>query len=162
MTGVAAAASDKNITYNVISLVPNNQTLGVIVDDSFYPLTGTSDVSTLLHYGDAPISTSGYKYAFAQSDNNQIIETENFTRTNNENETTLNEYYGRAWNSYDKLKELPTILPPLPIINRIESDLHIENEIPTIHLFGSQEDIDNIHNNQMSDIDIHLNMTYIR
>ncbi|MBM6383957.1 MAG: hypothetical protein JSY10_08170 [Paenibacillus sp.] len=137
MTSVAAAASNKNITYNVISLVPNNQTLGVIVDDSFYPLTSTSDVSTLLRYDEAPTSTSEYKYVFAQSDNNQIIETEKFSRTINENETKLNKCYGRAWNSYDKIKKLPTILPPLPIINRIESDLHIENEISTIHLLGN-------------------------
>lgn len=162
MTAVAAATLDKNITYNVVSAVPNDQIIGVIVDDNFYPLTHTNEASTLLRYGKAPVPKSKYKYAFARADSNEIIHSENFTRTNNEDKDTLNEYYGRSWNTYDKLKKLPAILPPLPIINRIESNLHVEGRIPTIHFFGNQTEIDSIHDNQMLDTKIQLNMTYIR
>ncbi|KAI8641497.1 coth protein-domain-containing protein [Parasitella parasitica] len=60
------------------------------------------------------------------------------------------------------LTQLPTIMEPLPIINRIKSDLHIDGEIPTIHITGSQSAIDNLHANNYADIDVSdLNMTYI-
>ncbi|KAI7879856.1 coth protein-domain-containing protein [Mucor mucedo] len=158
---VVAAGPTKNITFNVISLVPNNQALGVIIDEKVYPLTKVNEASTLLHYGDAPSPSSGYKYAILQKDTNQVIESENFTRENSPSESTLNEYYGRSWNSYNNLTKLPLIMEPLPIINRIESDLHIDNEIPTVHFYGDQAQIDNLHNNQMEDIDVNLNMAYI-
>lgn len=137
--------------------------MGVLVDDQVYPLTSVSDDSTLLHTGEAPLSSSGYyRYALILKDNYSIAESENFTRTNNgSSDSTLNEYYGRSWNSW-ALDELPTILPPLPIIDRIESDLHIDGEIPTIHIIGNQTEIDTMHANQSEDVDIYLNMTYIR
>lgn len=157
MTTVIAAS---NITYNVISLVPDNTTVGVIIDSQVYPLTTVSDDSNLLHIGQAPAADL-YKYALLFKENSTIIETESFSR-NGTNEDTLNEYYGRSWNSWT-LNEIPTILPPLPIIDRIESKLHVDGEIPTIHLTGNQTAIDYMHANQESkDIDIYLNMTYIR
>lgn len=77
------------------------------------------------------------------------LQTENFTRTlTNETESTPNDYYRVSWN-YFALPEIPGILP-LPIIHRIKSDLHIHNKIPTIH------------HNQTADINVNLNMTYIR
>lgn len=159
---VVAAGPGKNITFNVISLVPNNQTLGVIIDEKVYPLTEISEASALLHYGEAPAPTSGYKYAILQKDNNQVITSENFTRENIPDKSTLNEYYGRSWNSYSNLTKLPSILSPLPIINRIQSDLHIDNEIPTIHFYGNQAQIDNMHNNQLEEIDVAISMAYVR
>lgn len=141
-------------------MVPSNTTLGVIIDSQVYPLTTVSDCSTLLHIGEAPAADS-YKYALLFKDNNTIIESESFTR-NGTSEDTLNEYYSRSWNSWS-LDKIPTILPSLPTINRIESKLHIDGEIPTIHLTGNQTEINYIHANQQSkDIDIYLNMTYIR
>lgn len=154
-----AIASSSNITYNVVSLVPSNTTVGVIIDNQVYPLTTISDDSTLLHSGEAP-SSSSYQYALLLKGDNSVIETESFTR-NGSKEDTLNEYYGRAWNSRT-IDKIPAILPPLPIINRIESDLHIAGEIPTIHFIGNQTEIDYMHANQRTDIDVHLKMTYIR
>jgi hypothetical protein len=142
--------------------VPSNQTVGVIVDDQLYPLTSVNEASTLLHTGEAPMASTGYRYAVLLKDNYSVIDQETFSRQPVINASeTLNEYYGRSWNSMT-LSKLPTIMSPLPIINRLDSDLHIDGEIPTIHLFGNQSAIDYIHGNQQSDIDITLNMTYIR
>lgn len=156
--GVVATS---NTTYNVISLVPSNQTLGVVIDNVVYPLTSVSDSSALLHSGEAPYADS-YKYAVLLKSDNSILESESFTRNGTNNDATLNEYYGRSWNSRT-LDKMPSILPPLPIIDRIDSDLHIDGEIPTIHFIGNQTAIDYLHANQQSDdIEVYLNMTYIR
>lgn len=152
------------MTYKVVSLVSENQTIGVIVDNEIYPLTSTDDASTLLHKGKAPIANTSYKYAIIDKENStNIIDQENFSRDPITNSSkTLNEYYGRSWNS-KTLKQVPTIMDPLPIINRINSDLHIDGEIPTIHITGNQTAIDYIHANAESDIDITgLNLAYIR
>ncbi|KAI7879854.1 coth protein-domain-containing protein [Mucor mucedo] len=159
---VVAAGPTKNITFNVISLVPNNQTLGVIINEKVYPLTKVNEASNLLHYGEAPSPSSGYKYAILQKDTNQVIENEDFTRKNSPSKSTLNEFYGRPWNTFTNLTKLPSIFEPISINNRIESNLHIDNEIPTVHFYGDQAQIDNLHSNQMEDIDISLSMAYLR
>ncbi|KAG1122505.1 hypothetical protein G6F42_011415 [Rhizopus arrhizus] len=162
IVGIASVTASSNITYKVVSLVPDNQTLAVIVDESVYPLTTISESSFLLHTGEAPIATSSYQYAILEKNNeSNVIEKENFTRTPVTEDSTLNEYYGRSWNSMN-LTQLPRILGPLPIINRIESKIHIEGEIPTIHFTGNQTAIDYIHANQALDIDVEgMKMTYI-
>ncbi|GAN05825.1 conserved hypothetical protein [Mucor ambiguus] len=155
-------ATASNITYNVVSLQPNNQTIAVIVDDQVYPLASVSKKSQLLHTGDAPAAASGYKYAVIDKANpSNIIDQESFTRAPVTEDKTLNEYYGRFWNTMN-LTQLPTIMDPLPIIDRIESKLHIDGEIPTIHITGNQSAIDNMHKQQYADIDVEgLSMTYI-
>ncbi|KAI7892714.1 coth protein-domain-containing protein [Mucor mucedo] len=157
-----AAIHATDITYKVISLVPNGETVAVIVNNHIYPLTNANSNSSLLHFGEAPAPNNGdYKYVIIENENNQIVESENFTRTISDGTTsTPNDYYGRSWNYFD-LPEMPDILPSLPIIHRIQSKLHIHNEIPTIHFYGDQSLVDMIHQNQTADIDIHLNMTYI-
>lgn len=143
--------------------MPDNQTLAVIVDENVYPLTSISESSFLLHTGEAPIATSSYQYAILEKNNeSNVIEKEHFTRTPVTEDSTLNEYFGRSWNSMN-LTQLPRIMDPLPIINRIESKIHIEGEIPTIHFTGNQTAIDYIHANQALDIDVEgMKMTYIR
>ncbi|KAL7332819.1 hypothetical protein PS15p_201814 [Mucor circinelloides] len=160
---IASVAATSKMTYKVVSLVSENQAIGVIVDNEIYPLTSTDDASTLLHKGKAPISNTFYKYAIIDKENTtNIIDQESFSRDPITNSSkTLNEYYGRSWNS-KKLKQVPTIMDPLPIINRVNSDLHIDGEIPTIHITGNQTAIDYIHANAESDIDITgLNLAYI-
>lgn len=161
---IASVAASSNMTYKVVSLVSDNQTIGVIVDDEIYPLTNVDDASALLHKGKAPIASTAYKYAILDKDNTtNIIEQESFSRDPITNSSkTLNEYYGRSWNS-KTLDQLPTIIDALPIINRIDSDLHIDGEIPTIHITGNQTAIDYIHANAQSDIDVTgLTLAYIR
>ncbi|CEP13687.1 hypothetical protein [Parasitella parasitica] len=162
VTATSAVAAASNITYTVVSLQPSNQTIGVIVDNQVYPLSSVSDNWQLLHSGEAPVATSGYKYAVLDKLNTAtIVEQESFTRKPVTDDSTLNEYYGRSWNTMN-LTQLPTIMDPLPIIDRIKSNLHIDGEIPTIHITGSQSSIDNMHSNNYADLDVSdLNMTYI-
>lgn len=162
VTSVAAAASS-SITYNVVSLQSDNQVMGVIVDGKSYPLTSVSKESKMLHSGKAPVATSWYKYALLDKANtSNIVGQEDFNRNPVTDDNTLNEYYGRSWNTMN-LTQLPTIMDPLPIINRIKSNLHIDGEIPTIHITGNQSAIDYIHANNYKDIDVNgLRMTYIR
>ncbi|KAL0136300.1 coth protein-domain-containing protein [Mucor lusitanicus] len=160
--GIASVAASSNITYKVVSLVPDNQTLAVIVDENVYPLTSVSEHSSLLYTGQAPIASTSYKYAILEKNNtSNILERENFTRNPVTEDSTLNEYFGRSWNSMN-LTQLPRIMDPLPIINRINSKIHIEGEIPTIHFTGNQTAIDYIHAHQQLDIDVEgMKMTYI-
>ena len=161
VTSVVAAAS--NVTYNVVSLQPSNQIIGVIVDNQVYPLTSVSKKSHLLHTGEAPAAASGYKYAVLDKVNtSNIVDQESFIRNPVTDDSTLNEYYGRSWNTMN-LTQLPTIMDPLPIIDRIKSDLHIDGEIPTIHFTGNQSAIDYMHANQYANVEASdLRMTYIR
>ncbi|KAI9481057.1 MAG: coth protein-domain-containing protein [Benjaminiella poitrasii] len=163
-TAIAGAAAavipSSNVTYSVVSFVPNNETVSVLVDGELYPLTSMNEVSTLLHTGEAPIANTGYKYAIVNKSNNSvIIDEESFTRIPI-SANTFNEYYGRSWNTKPLVK-LPVVMNPLPVINRIESDLHIDGQIPTIHITGNQTAVDYIHSNPLQDTDIVLNMTYI-
>lgn len=163
VAGIASVAASSDITYKVVSLVPDNQTLAVIVDENVYPLTSVSEQSSLLHTGKAPIATTNYQYAILEKNNtSNVLERENFTRNPVTEDSTLNEYFGRSWNTMN-LTQLPRILEPLPIINRIESKIHIEGEIPTLHFTGNQTAIDYIHAHQQLDIDVEgMKMTYIR
>ncbi|KAI9484207.1 MAG: coth protein-domain-containing protein [Benjaminiella poitrasii] len=153
------SAAVTNIQYKVISLVPNNETVGVIVDDKLYQLTAVSESAILLHTGEAPIASRGYKYAILSKNDSTIVREESFTRSP-ANYDTINEHYGRSWNR-KQLNQLPTIMNPLPIIHRIESDLHIDGQIPTIHIIGNQTALDEIHSKRNEDIEIKMNMTYI-
>lgn len=152
------ATSAANVTYNVISLTNSTQSMGVVVDDKIYPLS-IKENTYLLHTGEAPIASQGYSYAVLEK--GDIVNPENFTRAPVESDT-VNEYFNRTWNKWE-LDKLPVILPSLPIINRIESDLHIDGQIPTIHFVGNQSALDYMHDNQANeDIEVSVNMTYIR
>jgi hypothetical protein len=132
--------------------------MGVLVDGQIYSLS-PSDESSILHTGEAPVAKNGYSYTILDEIN--IVSKESFSRSPSSS-NTQNEYYNRPWNKWD-LKKLPIVLPELPIINRIESDLHIDGEIPTIHFVGNQDDLDKMHRNQTSsDLSVHVKMTYIR
>ncbi|KAG2193331.1 hypothetical protein INT47_012478 [Mucor saturninus] len=159
-TRLNKSKSISSIQYSVISLISKNQNLGVIVDDQVYPLSNNNESTPLLHRGQAPISSTGYKYAIISS--HQVLDIENFTRPCPSDNIQTNDYYGRPWNSYPNLTRLPTLLPPLDIMDRIQSDLHIENEIPTIHLYGNQTGIDYMHHHQLDrTVRIELHMVYI-
>jgi hypothetical protein len=147
-----------NIVYSVVSLTNQTHTMGVLVDNQIYPLS-PSEESSIFHTGNAPVAKKGYSYAILKGKN--IVTKEGFSRSPSSSDTK-NEYFNRSWNKWD-LKKLPIVLPKLPTINRIESDLHIEGEIPTIHFVGNQEALDKMHKNQTSsDSSIVVKMTYIR
>jgi hypothetical protein len=153
-----AAVSTANIVYSVISLTNHTHTMGVLVDNQLHPLS-PSEESDILHTGEAPVAKKGYSYTILDGSN--IVSKEGFSRSPSSSDTK-NEYYNRSWNKWD-LKKLPIVLPKLPIINRMESDLHIDGEIPTIHFVGNQDTLDKIHKNQLNnDLSVDVKMTYIR
>ncbi|KAK4512107.1 uncharacterized protein ATC70_013350 [Mucor velutinosus] len=155
-------STPSQVTYKVVQQVPENHTLGVIVDnDKLYPLSAADSISTLYHTGEAPRPILGYRYAIIDKNRAIIIEQENFLRNPVIEDSTLNEYYNRAWNMMP-VEKLPVIMEPLPILNRIRSDLHLEGQIPTIHITGNQTAIDIIHHNAREDIRVpNIKMTYI-
>ncbi|KAG0174779.1 hypothetical protein DFQ28_008635 [Apophysomyces sp. BC1034] len=59
------------------------------------------------------------------------------------------------------IAKLPNVLPPLPSINRIQSDLHIAGQIPTLHFSGDQAEIDHMQANIIGQDKVLTNMTYI-
>ncbi|KAG2215194.1 hypothetical protein INT46_001470 [Mucor plumbeus] len=145
------------INYNVISLLNETHSMGVSIENVTYPLTPNENTS-ILHTGQAPIATSGYRYVKITKENNNT-EIEPFLRAPSQNDT-VNEFFKRSWN-YKELTQLPTMFEPLPAIKRINSQLHRDGEIPTIHLTGNQTLIDMMHNSSGTDIDVPTNMTYI-
>lgn len=139
--------------------MPSDYTTGVMVDGQVYPLEVQRE-SSLYFSGEAPAAMNGYSYAILNNQN-AVIETENFMRSPVIDGETYNEYYNRSWNYMD-LAQLPAVLEPLPIINRIDSDLHIDGQIPTIHITGDESAIYDIHSTPLQKKDIDVRMTYIR
>ncbi|KAI8880086.1 coth-domain-containing protein [Backusella circina FSU 941] len=145
----------RNITYNVVASLPeSNMSLFVIVDNVSFPLQSSSGI---LFKGEAPAAKYGYQYALFKND--EISVSEPFLR-DPISENTVNEFFNRSRNTYD-ISPLPQVFPSIPIINKIKSDLHKDGQISTIHLWGEQAEVDNLHNNQLDDIKVKLNMDYI-
>ncbi|KAL0092373.1 coth protein-domain-containing protein [Phycomyces blakesleeanus] len=155
-TVLSVANAKKQITYNVVSLEGGQQDMSVIVDNVSYPLVPSAEVP-ILYTGSAPVASHGYKYAIGTGRNS--MKAESFTRKKT-NETTPNETFGRSWNTR-KVKTVKPIFPPLQAIDRLDSPLHIDGEIPTVYLSGIQSELDNMHINAMQDITIPINFTYI-
>lgn len=151
------AVNAQNITYNVIAAPgSSSQTVAVVVDDISWPLVASSGI---LYQGEAPVAKQGYHYAILE-ENKQVSSSEGFSRTP-VNSNTDNEFFNRPLNTY-QVATLPQVLSPLDSINRITSDLHLHNQIPTIHIWGNETAVNSLHENQSEDIDVELNMTYIR
>lgn len=129
----------------------------VIVDKVVFPLLIVT--SGIIHRGEAPSAKIGYTYAYVNTMSNAVQISEPFSRSPLKEEKTLNEFFNRTISTYD-VYSLPQVLEPLHNIHRIQSDLHIENQIPTIHLYGNTSATDYLHANQQEDIDIKLTMTY--
>ncbi|KAI8881326.1 coth-domain-containing protein [Backusella circina FSU 941] len=130
--------------------------VAVVVDNTSFPLQASDN--SILFSGEAPAAESGYHYTILK--NNQVNTSESFLREPVTDENTVNEFFNRSKNTHE-LAPLPQVYSPLPIIDRIKSDLHIEGQIATVHLWGNQTDIDHLHDNQSEDLDIKLNMDYI-
>lgn len=132
--------------------------MGVIVDNVTYPLKPNQNAS-ILYSGEAPIAQSGYRYVKIEKANNNT-QVEPFFRNATQN-STVNEFFNRTWNSLN-LSQLPTVYPPLEPIHRIQSKLHIDGQIPTIHVIANQTQIDAMHaSNSTEDISVMTNVTYV-
>ena len=127
----------------------------VVVDDQQYPLTQSSE-SRIVYTGTAPVAESGYQYAKASG--SSILEREPFTRDPAESDT-IYEFYNRTQNTWD-IPSVPSLYDPL--FNRVDTDLHLEGQVGTIHIYGNASGMDHMHTDILDDITIVTNMTYIR
>ncbi|CEP14944.1 hypothetical protein [Parasitella parasitica] len=154
----AISGQGKDIRYNVIASPESpNMSVAVVVDNNTYIL-GASESATLLYSGNAPIAQVGYHYAIVNSAN-QIHATEAFSRAPFQGESTENEFFNRSLSTH-QLSSLPQVYKQMPYVNRIESDLHILNQIPTIQIWGNQTEIDMLHKEQLQDLKFKFNVTY--
>lgn len=148
----------QEIIYNVVALADGDSTVAVVVDDKIYPLSPALEDDILLHSGKAPAANQHYYYA--KTKQNSIIERESFTR-DPVHDQTPNEFYNRSKNNWP-IRKLPKVYKDLPVINRIKTELHRTGEIPTIHFQGNQAEMDKMHTNVFDDINVMVNVTYIR
>lgn len=156
----AQQQQQNNITYSVIASPESaDASVVVVVDNTTWPLNAASS-SSILYQGEAPVAQSGYHYAIVDG-NKQVNATEGFSRAPIvDGKQTVNEFFNRSLNSY-QFSSLPQVLPLLPVINRVKSDLHIQGQIPTMHIWGNETAVNYLHQNQLEDVDVELNLTYI-
>ncbi|RCI04257.1 hypothetical protein CU098_001162, partial [Rhizopus stolonifer] len=142
----------------VIGVVNETYTMAVSVDNVTYPLSAND--APVLFTGQAPIAQSGYRYIKLNKQDNNTASMESFLRQPVDM-NTVNEFFNISWNSR-KIAKLPTLYEPLSPINRIDSQLHRDGEIPTIYLTGNQTEFDILHSNiTNNDAQVMTNMTYI-
>jgi hypothetical protein len=129
--------------------------MGVIVNGKTYPLQA-SNLIPILHTGTAP----GGNYSYAKLDQAQVVvEKEVFQRPLVQ--VTPNEFYNRTWNTQIPTA-LPTLMDPLPSINRLNSPLfHPKDEIPTFFVSGNQSQIDFMHGNTTLDTKVKVGVHII-
>ncbi|KAI9482872.1 MAG: coth protein-domain-containing protein [Benjaminiella poitrasii] len=145
------------IQYNVIGLVNQTDSMAVNIDNTTYTLN-RNDTIPLLHSGLAPAAETGYHYVRIINGSNMIDEP--FWRPPTTNGTPY-EFFNRTWNNYS-IATFPQIYPELPAINRIQSRLHLEGQIPTLHIMGNQSRFDEMHNNSTEDsLFVKSNITYL-
>ncbi|KAI8098289.1 coth protein-domain-containing protein [Gilbertella persicaria] len=153
------AVQAHNITYNVIASSANNFMIAVNVDDTLYPLHPSYGI---LFQGEAPAAKKGYRYSIINADDNIVNITEPFLRPPLEHNvvSTPNHFFNRSIDIHE-LNYLPQALEPISALNRVQSDLHIPSQIPTIHIYGNTSATQYLHENQLEDIEVNLDMTYI-
>lgn len=149
----------RSVTYSVIASLSAGQSVGVLVDGRLFLLRPTS-YEPLLHKGKAQDPAMSYKYVILD-EQHRIIESESFNRRLDAgDDVTVHDCFNRPINVHN-IVTLPKVMPDLAPIRRIKSDLHIPNQIPTIHIRGNQTLIDYMHGNQLEDITIDVAMSYI-
>ncbi|CAO3648944.1 unnamed protein product [Cunninghamella blakesleeana] len=129
--------------------------MGVLVNDQVYPLTSSID-TPILYTGKGPFGD--YRYVKVAKNNGHMIEQEPFLRSSQLQ--VPNEFYNRTWNT-KQIQPLPHILDTLPSVQRLNSDLHKENSIPTIFIKGNQQQINTMHTETAKDIAVTVDFTFI-
>lgn len=155
LTSIAVAQST-NTTYNVVAPVISGQSVGVIVGNQTYPLN-RSGACPLIFTGSAP---SGQQYQYVKLNNESgVIEKEAFSRSAVSGNVTLNEFYNRTWTTMD-VPTLPQVLEPIESLNRNDSGLHVEGQIPTIYLSARNYKLKALEDLSRSDL-VSMDMVYI-
>ncbi|KAI8148960.1 coth protein-domain-containing protein [Fennellomyces sp. T-0311] len=148
----------QEIQYRVLAPpFQSEHSLAVIVDNETYPLSRSS-ATPLLYTGNAPVAEDSYHYV--KTMDGAVVEHEYVTRSSVD-EDTVYQFYNRSRDEWN-ITPLPQVMDPLSEINRIESDLHVYGEIPTIHFLGNQTEIDHMHTNIFDDYQTLTEMVYIR
>ncbi|ORE19069.1 hypothetical protein BCV71DRAFT_284317 [Rhizopus microsporus] len=105
--------------------------MAVVVDNTTYALE-PNVTFPIIYSAKAPSAQSGYLYAKIYSSNDSML-TESF---------------------------LPQVYGPLDDIHRIESKLHRDNEMPTIHIVGNQPELDEMNHSITADISVKTDIAY--
>lgn len=161
LASIVNAQQDQSATieYNVISLL--NQTtfksMAVVVDNVIYPLQSNTTFP-ILFSGKAPLAQSGYHYAKMYASSDGGLE-EPFSRQPI-NESTPHEFFNRTWNTHENA-QFPQLYPYLDSVHRIQSNLHRDNEIPTIHIVGNDTMLGVLNANITGDVKVKTNVSYI-
>ncbi|KAG1474173.1 hypothetical protein G6F56_000505 [Rhizopus delemar] len=161
LASIVNAQQDQSATieYNVISLL--NQTtfksMAVVVDNVIYPLQSNTTFP-ILFSGKAPLAQSGYHYAKMYTSSDGGLE-EPFSRQPI-NESTPHEFFNRTWNTHENA-QFPQLYPYLDSVHRIQSNLHRDNEIPTIHIVGNDTMLGVLNANITGDVKVKTNVSYI-
>ncbi|KAF7728341.1 hypothetical protein EC973_006282 [Apophysomyces ossiformis] len=115
-----------------------------------------SDMDPLLHVGYAPALRS-YHYLQVY-ENGTVIDEESFTRP--PLSAPAHDFYGRTFTQRIKPKSLPEVFPRTytPVDSGVAHPL---DEIPTIHVKASEEDLRELYDNYLESFAINVNMTHI-
>ncbi|KAI8146997.1 coth protein-domain-containing protein [Fennellomyces sp. T-0311] len=153
---VLQATTVPNVQYRVISSIPSNTSMAVVIDGTHYTLE-QSAVDPIVYTGTLPEAKEAYYYAKITED--RITEREPFVRLPVNDVNTPFEFYNRSRNYWD-IASLPQMFEPS--YNRIQSDLHLDGEIATMHIMGNRSGIDYMHKNVVEDVKVAVDFSFIR
>ncbi|KAI9498757.1 coth protein-domain-containing protein, partial [Zychaea mexicana] len=132
--------------------------ISVVVDDTPYPLS-PSQRDNLTYIGRGPVATKGYYYAHVVGDNNEVVIQEPFVRAPSQSDTDY-EFFNRSRAHWD-IPSVPSLYEPL--FDRMQSDLHIDGDIGTVHFTGNYSELYNLHGDALNeDASVTVNMSFIR
>ncbi|KAI9260039.1 coth protein-domain-containing protein [Helicostylum pulchrum] len=138
---VISTAVATSITYSVVGLPSSEDNeFGVLVDGTVYKLAPSEEDATILFKAEAPVAETNYHFVELRKDTDEIVHREEFDREPIVRQ--INQVYGRSWTT-QSVKKFERIYDAFGF--RHESDLHPEDEIPSIHIVADQGEIDRIH-----------------
>lgn len=160
-TAVAVADVQKSdlTPIKVVHAVEHGVRVGVQVqDDTNVYMLSQSDLDPLLHVGTAPAAAKSYRFVTVH-DNGTILDMEAFDRP--ASSASLHEFYGRSRADQKVVDALPAIGQRL--VERLDDSIvHPRDEIPTLHIKTTPEDLRELYDNYLEDFAISANMSHIR
>lgn len=156
---ITTVVAESSINYSVVGIPSSNDNeFGVLIDDIVYRLSPSKEDSTILFQVEAPIAETKYHFVELNKDTNDIVHEEDFDRQ--PIETQINQVYGRSWTT-QSVKTFKKIYEQEVYRNIHKTNLHPEDEIPSIHIVADQNEIDRIHDHYNQDITVQANLTLI-
>lgn len=127
-----------------------------MVDGTVYKLAPSEEDATILFKAEAPVAETNYRFVELRKNTDKIVHQEEFDREPIVSQ--INQVYGRSWTT-QAVKKFERIYDAFGF--RHESDLHPEDEIPSIHIVADQGEIDNIHDHYNQKIKVKAEVTLI-